>query len=63
MTTYYTVDEHATQIVAQAIAELMNKTVAMPLPDISQSRRELKAYLNARRAENNAKSELPKVTQ
>lgn len=63
LTTYYTVDEHATQSVAQAIAELMNKTVAMPLPDISQSRRELKAYLNSRRAENSAPSDLPKVAR
>jgi uroporphyrin-3 C-methyltransferase len=61
LTTYYTVDEHATQIVAQAIDELASKHVAMPLPDISQSRRELKAYLNARRAEANAKNDVPKV--
>jgi uroporphyrin-3 C-methyltransferase len=57
--TYYTVDEHATQIVAQAIAELTAKQVAMKLPDISQSRRELKAYLNARRVA--AQADLPKV--
>jgi uroporphyrin-3 C-methyltransferase len=57
--TYYTVDEHATQIVAQAIVELSQKKVAMKLPDISQSRRELKAYLNARRVA--AQEELPKV--
>ena len=57
--TYYTVDEHATQIVAQAIAEMSAKQVAMKLPDISQSRRELKAYLNARRVA--AQQELPKV--
>jgi uroporphyrin-III C-methyltransferase len=63
LTTYYTVDEHATQIVAQAIGELMKKTIAMPLPDISQSRRELKAYLNARRAERNASNDLPRVVQ
>jgi uroporphyrin-3 C-methyltransferase len=58
--TYYTVDEHATQIVAQAIAELSAKQVAMKLPDISQSRRELKAYLNARRIDA-AQEELPQV--
>lgn len=58
--TYYTVDEHATQIVAQAIAELAAKQVAMKLPDISQSRRELKAYLNARRA-TTAQEDLSKV--
>ncbi len=57
LTTYYTVDEQATQIVAQAIDELASKQVAMPLPDISQSRRELKAYLNARRVEAGAKSD------
>jgi uroporphyrin-3 C-methyltransferase len=57
--TYYTVDEHATQIVAQAIADLSAKKVAMKLPDISQSRRELKAYLNARRVA--AQQDLPKV--
>jgi uroporphyrin-3 C-methyltransferase len=61
LTTYYTIDEHATQIVAQAIDELANKKVAMKLPDISQSRRELKAYLNARRAEVSAKNDVPKV--
>jgi uroporphyrin-3 C-methyltransferase len=57
--TYYTVDEHDTQIVAQAIGELSAKKVAMKLPDISQSRRELKAYLNARRVA--AQEDLPKV--
>lgn len=59
--TYYTVDEHATQIVAQAIADLAARRVAMQLPDISQSRRELKAYLNARRVETAAKADLTKV--
>lgn len=59
--TYYTVDEHATQIVAQAIADLAANRVAVKLPDISQSRRELKAYLNARRVEAAAKTDLPKV--
>jgi len=49
LTTYYTVDEHATQIVTQAIDELQGKRVTVTLPDISQSRRELKAYLNMRR--------------
>lgn len=51
LTTYYTVDEHATQIVTQAIDELQSKHVSVALPDISQSRRELKAYLNMRRAQ------------
>lgn len=59
--TYYTVDEHGTQIVAQAIADLAARQVAMQLPDISQSRRELKAYLNARRVEAAANAALPKV--
>lgn len=59
--TYYTVDEHATQVVAQAIAELAARRVAMTLPDISQSRRELKAYLNARRAETATQADAPKV--
>jgi uroporphyrin-3 C-methyltransferase len=54
LTTYYTVDEHATQIVNQAIDELKKKHVAVTLPDISQSRRELKAYLNMRRAQQGA---------
>lgn len=49
--TYYTVDEHATAAVAQTIDELRAKRVVMTLPDISQSRRELKAYLNQRRAQ------------
>ncbi len=61
LVTYYTVDEHATQIVAEAIAELSAKQVSMKLPDISQSRRELKAYLNARRVA--AQDALPKVDQ
>ena len=59
--TYYTVDEHATQVVAQAIADLAARRVAMALPDISQSRRELKAYLNARRLETATAADLPKV--
>jgi uroporphyrin-III C-methyltransferase len=47
--TYFTVDEHATRAVTDSIDELKKKRVAMSLPDISQSRREFKAYLNARR--------------
>lgn len=50
LTTYYTVDEHATQAVAQSIDELLKKQVKPQLPDISDSRRELRAYLNQRRA-------------
>jgi uroporphyrin-III C-methyltransferase len=50
LTTYFTVDEHATLMVAETIDELKNRPVTMDLPDISESRRELKAYLNARRA-------------
>ncbi len=50
LTTYFTVDEHATQMVAQAIDELKGRQITMTLPDISESRRELKAYMNARRA-------------
>lgn len=50
LTTYFTVDEHATRAAADAIAELRERRVAVSLPDISDSRRELKAYINARRA-------------
>lgn len=51
LTTYFTVDEHATQAVATAIDELEARRVTTTLPDISESRRELKAYLNQRRAQ------------
>jgi uroporphyrin-III C-methyltransferase len=61
LSTYYTIDEQATQAVVHAIDELMGRQVAVALPDISQSRRELKAYLNARRADAAAKNNLPKV--
>ncbi len=47
--TYYTVDEHATQMVVQSVDELRSKQITYALPDISESRRELKAYQNARR--------------
>jgi uroporphyrin-3 C-methyltransferase len=49
--TYYTVDEHATQMVVQSVDELRGKQITYALPDISESRRELKAYMNARRAQ------------
>ncbi len=49
--TYYTVDEHATQMVVQSVDELRGKKIVYAIPDISESRRELKAYLNARRAQ------------
>lgn len=51
LVTYYTVDEHATQSVAQAIDELIDKHVEMTMPDISESRRELKAYIKMRHAQ------------
>jgi len=51
LTTYFTVDEHATQAVATAIDELKARRITMALPDIAESRRELKAYLNNRRAQ------------
>lgn len=51
LTTYFTVDEHATQAVATAIDELKARRITMDLPDIADSRRELKAYLNSRRAQ------------
>ncbi len=46
--TYYTVDEHATQAVVAQIDELVAKHVEVTLPDISESRRELKAYIKMR---------------
>lgn len=49
--TYYTVDEHATQMVVQSVDELRGKKITYAIPDISESRRELKAYLNTRRAQ------------
>jgi uroporphyrin-3 C-methyltransferase len=49
--TYYTVDEHATQMVVQSVDELRAKKITFAIPDISESRRELKAYLNMRRAQ------------
>lgn len=48
--TYYTVDEHATQMVVQSVDELRGKHITYSIPDISESRRELKAYMNTRRA-------------
>lgn len=48
LTTYYTVDEHATQAVVAQITELIGKRVEVTLPDISESRRELKAYIKLR---------------
>ena len=51
LTTYFTVDEHATRAVAEAIDELEARRITVTLPDISDSRRELKAYLNNRRAQ------------
>lgn len=47
---YYTVDEHATQAVVAQIDELIARHVEVTLPDISESRRELKAYLKLRQA-------------
>jgi uroporphyrin-III C-methyltransferase len=49
--TYYTIDEHATQAVVSQIDELIGKRVEMTLPDISESRRELKAYIKMRQAQ------------
>lgn len=49
--TYYTLDERAAQTVVQTVDELRAKQITYALPDISQSRRELKAYLNTRRAQ------------
>jgi uroporphyrin-3 C-methyltransferase len=46
--TYYTVDEHATQAVVAQIDELVARHVEVSLPDISESRRELKAYIKMR---------------
>ena len=51
LVTYYTVDEHAAQSVAQQIDELIAKRVEMTMPDISESRRELKAYIKMRHAQ------------
>ncbi len=48
LTTYYTVDEHATQAVVAQIDGLIAKRVEVNLPDISESRRELKAYIKMR---------------
>lgn len=48
LTTYYTVDEHATQAIVGQIAGLIGKRVEVTLPDISESRRELKAYIKLR---------------
>lgn len=48
--TYYTVDEHATQMVVQSVDDLRGKQITYAIPDISESRRELKAYLNTRKA-------------
>ena len=48
LTAYYTVDEHATQAVVAQIDELIAKRVEITLPDISESRRELKAYIKLR---------------
>ena len=48
LTTYYTVDEHATQAVVAQIDALTAKHVEVTLPDISESRRELKAYIKMR---------------
>jgi uncharacterized protein HemX len=50
LVTYYTVDEHATQAVVAQIDELIAKRVEVALPDISESRRELKAYIKMRQA-------------
>lgn len=49
--TYYTVDERATQAVVAQIDELIAKRVEMTLPDISESRRELKAYIKMRQTQ------------
>lgn len=49
--TYYTIDEHATQAVVAQLDELIAKRVEMTLPDISESRRELKAYIKMRQAQ------------
>lgn len=46
--TYYTVDEHASQAVVAQLDELIGKHVEVTLPDISESRRELKAYIKLR---------------
>lgn len=46
--TYYTVDEHATKAVVAQIDDLIAKHVEVTLPDISESRRELKAYIKIR---------------
>lgn len=59
--TYYTVDEHATQMVVQSVDELRGKKITYAIPDISESRRELKAYLNTRRAQ--AQSREPQNNQ
>lgn len=50
LVTYYTVDEHATHAVVAQIDELTAKHVEATLPDISESRRELKAYIKMRQA-------------
>jgi uroporphyrin-III C-methyltransferase len=59
LTTYFTVDEHATQAVAQAIDELKARRITVTLPDIANSRRELKAYLNNRRAQSDNRETAP----
>lgn len=48
LSTYYTIDEHATQAVLAQIDELKAKRVEVTLPDISESQRELKAYIKMR---------------
>ncbi len=48
LSTYYTLDERATQAVVAQIDELITRRVEVTLPDISESRRELKAYIKMR---------------
>jgi len=50
LVTYYTVDEHATQAVVGQLDGLIGRRVEVTLPDISESRRELKAYIKLRQA-------------
>jgi uroporphyrin-3 C-methyltransferase len=51
LTTYFTVDEQATQTLAQTIDELRAKHVRVALPDVSESRHALQVYLKSRHAQ------------
>jgi uroporphyrin-3 C-methyltransferase len=57
LTTYYTLDRDATAVLVAEIDTLAEHAITVALPDISASRRALKAYLNARHAQPPAAAE------